>query len=164
MYGWSSVFYTEGMEHSHYTPKVTTSEAAGHRHTVEPEPLGMSVGGGAHKLPEFTTSSDLGHFHGVDGGDYTDEAEPFGIFLLPPFKEFYEMNFYQMAHFHNFEEMFTTKPARDGHTHTFSFSGGTNQTIVPSALWRGIQEGDIVNMIMASDKQKYYIIERQGMR
>ncbi len=30
-------------------------------------------------------------------------------------------------------------------------------------LWRGLREGDVVNMIMQSDKQKYYVIEYQGL-
>jgi len=30
-------------------------------------------------------------------------------------------------------------------------------------FWRGLQVGDKVNLIMSSDKQHYYVIERQGM-
>jgi hypothetical protein len=164
LYTWGAVFYTEGRAHSHYTPETPTSEAAGHRHVVQTETLARATGNAhTHTLPEFVTSRDAGHFHSVDAGGETNEAEPFGIFLTPPFTEFYERNFCDMAHFHNIGMTFTTRPASDGHTHTFSFARSTEQTLLPATLWRDLKEGDRVNMIMSSDRQKYYIIERQGM-
>lgn len=30
-------------------------------------------------------------------------------------------------------------------------------------IWRGLEVGDIVNMIQMSGNQKYYVMERQGM-
>jgi len=57
-----------------------------------------------------------------------------------------------------FEKEFTTSTSQGENPH--------NHTVLANfkvRLWRGLRKGDIVNMVHSSSKQKYFIIDYQGL-
>jgi len=57
-----------------------------------------------------------------------------------------------------FEKEFTTSTYQGENPH--------NHTVLANfkvRLWRGLRKGDIVNMVHSSSKQKYFIIDYQGL-
>jgi len=183
VYSWSSVFFTENQPHSHYIPETVTSKVNNHTHDISRIAVKEDFGEKhRHVLVEFATERENEHFHMVKPKAVViGEHMPFDDLTNSPFngrgaigqmeihpprwEKFYEEhNNHIFSHYHDINGIvLNTEAADDGHFHQIKLEGKTLMTLLKSTLWRSIRPGDLVNMVMASDKQKFYVIERQGM-
>lgn len=149
---------TEDEPHSHYIPSFQTQSANGHTHSI-----------GRVNL-ETASNVNAGHYHSV-GNFYTEitnrHAHLFSMNvnikpLSNTIKDYEPPN---QNHFHeisNSQVYMTESAGEQPHQHEVAFPSFTKFLLVEIELWRELQVGDTVNMIMSSDKQKFYVIERQS--
>jgi hypothetical protein len=150
---------TEGLPHAHYITELSTLPANGHTHKlgkiITKTASGVGLGH-VHSIVGFYTDMSANHSHLVKAPD----TKPLETPILADHDHEWEL------HSHNFPTTpFDTEMGGltkdDQHTHQVILST-TKLLLTEVELWRELQIGDHVNMVMSSDKQKYYVIERQS--